>query len=213
MTELRPLQASTISASIPDTPKNQQKITSHAIPDAFTYGNISSQSGVSEKRPATSPEEIAALSPHQKLIYKTSSFILSLLPKRLFSWIEKQTLYPLAGLAKNQFPIATLGHLKQSFPNNPEIQNVEEGRFSSGNGIPNRAWHFSAQPRKPTVLLSGGNLWTLNTIEKYRYLMEKGVGVLLYEYPGYGGTTGEPSKKTACDSLKAAIHYLNTEKT
>ena len=58
-----------------------------------------------------------------------------------------------------------------------------------------------------------GNTGSLkNMVDYYMPLLEAGCGMLMYEYPGYGSTEGEPDKATVVQSTINACNYLINDK-
>lgn len=70
-------------------------------------------------------------------------------------------------------------------------------------------WHIQAEPGKPTVLFHhqrGCNISTLGKILKV--LSDRGYGVFVYDYPGFGKSEGQPGEESAYNAGLAASKYL-----
>ena len=71
------------------------------------------------------------------------------------------------------------------------------------------ALHFPARPGQPTVLYSHGNAEDIGESGGfYDALQKEGWGVLAYDYPGYGQSTGQPSEEGCEEAIDAAWKHL-----
>lgn len=71
------------------------------------------------------------------------------------------------------------------------------------------AWWSEPEPSKPTLLYFHGNAGSLATrAERYRLYQQKGFGVLMVSYRGYGGSDGEPSERNNIADAKKAYKWL-----
>ena len=71
------------------------------------------------------------------------------------------------------------------------------------------AWYARAVPGNPTLLYFHGNAGSLETRqERIRKYAERGFGVFMMAYRGYGGSTGTPSEKANIADAKRAYDTL-----
>jgi len=71
------------------------------------------------------------------------------------------------------------------------------------------AFHFKAGPGMPTVLYSHGNAEDIGQADAlYQALRSRGWGILAYDYPGYGQSTGEPDERGCEQAIETAWHHL-----
>lgn len=69
--------------------------------------------------------------------------------------------------------------------------------------------HLPAGKGMPTILYSHGNAEDLAQSEIiYDELHARGLGVMAYDYPGYGLSTGEPNEASCQRAIRAAWKYL-----
>ncbi len=76
------------------------------------------------------------------------------------------------------------------------------------------AYEIVAQPGQPTLLWSHGNAVDIGQLKKRLQIIHQqtGFGILAYDYPGYGASSGKPSEKKCNHSINAAYHYLTEER-
>ena len=75
------------------------------------------------------------------------------------------------------------------------------------------AFHYPADQGKPTVLYSHGNAEDAgHSQELYREWRNLGWGVLAYDYPGYGQSSGRPSESSSERAILASWKFLRQEK-
>lgn len=87
----------------------------------------------------------------------------------------------------------------------------KEATFRAKSGNLLHGLMFDVPGASKTLLFSHGNghncthrSWVLER------LVESGVSVFVYDYSGYGKSTGEPSLENLCDDGEAALQYLTT---
>lgn len=74
-------------------------------------------------------------------------------------------------------------------------------------------WFFPNDASEYVVVLSHGNAGNIsNRIDIAKFLNEHGLAVLIYDYRGYGQSSGQPDEKGLYLDIEAVIHYLKTEK-
>lgn len=86
------------------------------------------------------------------------------------------------------------------------LVNSEDGQKLS-------AWHFqqknSMSSPKPTILFFHGNAQNLSShFMSLYWVLEEGYDFLIFDYPGYGKSEGEPTPKTTVDSGLVFWNYL-----
>jgi hypothetical protein len=66
-----------------------------------------------------------------------------------------------------------------------------------------QAWHVPAEPGKPLVIYFGGNAEEVSWMLPEARARAPGIGWLLVNYRGYGGSEGKPSEESICaDALR-----------
>jgi len=71
------------------------------------------------------------------------------------------------------------------------------------------SWYGRAKPSQPTILFFHGNGGSVSSRRgKILQIMDKGYGVFMVGYPGYGGSEGSPSEDTFIDAAKLSFSYL-----
>ncbi len=71
--------------------------------------------------------------------------------------------------------------------------------------------HLKAASGKPTLFFSHGNAEDLGDwLPVFEAWHSMGLGVLAYDYPGYGQSSGTPSEASCQRSIKAAHQYLGS---
>lgn len=82
-------------------------------------------------------------------------------------------------------------------------------KLASSNGDSIAALHLEAQPGKPTLLFTHGNAEDLADVEPLaRVWHGEGFGVLLYDFPGYGRSSGKPTEASCEAAIDAAWRHL-----
>jgi len=98
---------------------------------------------------------------------------------------------------------------------NPPDPAIEEVTFPSADGVTIHGWYL-AQPGAAEVLVichgNGGNLsYRGHTLLRFREVL--GCSVLIFDYPGYGKSSGKPSEEGCYASAEAALRWLNEFKS
>lgn len=89
----------------------------------------------------------------------------------------------------------------------------EDVRFDANDGVKVHAWFIPGAPGAATVLICHGNAGNIShRLDLLRLLHELGLGVLLFDYRGYGQSTGAPSESGTYRDARAAWNYLTEEK-
>ena len=90
--------------------------------------------------------------------------------------------------------------------------NAEDVWIETGDGEQLHGWYFPNNSAEYVVVLSHGNAGNIsNRIDIAKFLQEIGVSVLIYDYRGYGQSSGEPSEEGFYSDIEAVINYLKTE--
>ena len=111
------------------------------------------------------------------------------------------------------FPGATFGRPWRQPPDNLPVRELT---LDSAHGERIHAW-FSAPegwlPRRGAILFSHGNGGNLSRIggRAFRWRQQFGRAVLLYDYPGYGKSSGRPSEAACYAAGEAAFRWLVEE--
>jgi uncharacterized protein len=80
------------------------------------------------------------------------------------------------------------------------------------NGESLSGWYFKIPGAKKTVMVSHGNAGNIqHRLELCPLLLSTGCSVLLYDYAGYGKSTGSPSLPKVCADALAAFDYLTND--
>jgi fermentation-respiration switch protein FrsA (DUF1100 family) len=90
------------------------------------------------------------------------------------------------------------------------IDAIQDVYFQSPNGTKLHAWWLPSSNDAPVLLLCPGNAGNLsgrgNTIVRIHERL--GISVLIFDYPGYGRSTGKPSEQACYDAAEGAICWL-----
>lgn len=89
------------------------------------------------------------------------------------------------------------------------LEDVEEITFQTPGGETIVSWWAKAEAGKPTLLYFHGNAGTLATrAERVRKYQDKGYGIFMMTYRGFGGSTGKPSERANVRDAKQAYDVL-----
>jgi fermentation-respiration switch protein FrsA (DUF1100 family) len=92
------------------------------------------------------------------------------------------------------------------------LPGASDVRLHTSDGLELGAWHVPARDGQATVLVAngnGGNRWGRAPLAAA--LADRGLGVLLFDYRGYGGNPGSPSEEGLARDVRAARAYLVEE--
>ena len=82
-------------------------------------------------------------------------------------------------------------------------------RFRMPDGGQISAFHLPADKGAPTLLYTHGNAEDIgHSMALFLRWNEMGIGVLAYDFPGYGHSTGRATEKTTHQAIRAAWQYL-----
>lgn len=91
-------------------------------------------------------------------------------------------------------------------PSAAGLQNVEELEIATPDGHRIIAWAGAAKPGQPTLLYFHGNAGSLvDRAERMRRSLDRGRGMMIMTWRGYGGSTGSPSE--AANVADAMLAY------
>jgi len=100
-----------------------------------------------------------------------------------------------------------------SYPGKPAqngLSEMQEIRLTSEDGINIYAWFAAPKEQDGKIFIiyhgNAGNL--LNRVDKAKKLADRGYGVYLCEYRGYGGNSGKPSEDGLYKDARSAIKWL-----
>lgn len=116
---------------------------------------------------------------------------------RLAAWFYRPFLFPRLAMANYEDP--------------PAIEGIEAKavKFLQGDGNHLCAWFYRNPKAEFTMLVSHGNLGNMQThCYLTEALVEGGYSVFIYDYSGYGASTGLPDLNTVAKDAEAAYDYL-----
>jgi fermentation-respiration switch protein FrsA (DUF1100 family) len=97
----------------------------------------------------------------------------------------------------------------------PEDPRTEDVSFAAGDGETIHGWWLPPEtPRHGAVLLAHGNGGNVTHRGKVAAELRRvlGAGVLLFDYPGYGKSTGTPTEEGCYAAAEAAYRWLTDER-
>ncbi len=96
-------------------------------------------------------------------------------------------------------------------PENHE-QYYEEFYFKSSQETLLRGWFFKAQgPSKGVVVVANGMIFNMSErFKEWTWVLEKGYDLFIFDYRGYGASTGEADMYGFVDDVSSAIAYAHT---
>ena len=135
---------------------------------------------------------------------------------------QKQAGYNQVSFEGLALPQYVLDKLEQSFIFKPvkELEPMKESllgkvavaMIDSTDDVTLKCWYIRAKQGKPTVVFCHGNDKNMtNKQEIAEMLSDKGYGVILADYRGYGDNSGKPSEKGLYDDLKSVVKFLNDD--
>jgi fermentation-respiration switch protein FrsA (DUF1100 family) len=90
--------------------------------------------------------------------------------------------------------------------------NYKEVYFYSQDKEKLHGWFFPTNMNEPVIMISHGNACNISHMLEYAgLLIEKNLQVFLFDYRGYGKSTGTPSEKGIYMDAQAAYDYLVNE--
>jgi len=86
---------------------------------------------------------------------------------------------------------------------------MREARYRAADGTRLLSWYHPAAGERVTVVLFQGNAGNISDRDfKARIFLDKGYGVLLAGYRGYGGNGGRPTEDGLIQDARAALGFL-----
>jgi fermentation-respiration switch protein FrsA (DUF1100 family) len=91
--------------------------------------------------------------------------------------------------------------------------NYEEIHFDTENGMRLHSWLFPLEGESPMILFCHGNAGNMShRLDNIRLLLDHGLQVFIFDYRGYGKSTGTPSEIGIYTDGLAAYDYLVGER-
>lgn len=89
------------------------------------------------------------------------------------------------------------------------VVDMDEVEIQTADGLTLRSWYSPPDGSNPTIVYFQGNAGTIaGRGYKARHFIDRGYGILLLGYRGYGGNSGEPSEAGLVMDGRAALGYL-----
>jgi fermentation-respiration switch protein FrsA (DUF1100 family) len=89
---------------------------------------------------------------------------------------------------------------------------MREETIRTSDGLVLTAWYAPAQPGERTIVYVHGNAGTLgDRHERVQRYLERGFGILLVGYRGYGGNPGAPTEAGLYDDARAHLDWLTAQ--
>lgn len=91
----------------------------------------------------------------------------------------------------------------------------EEVDFQSSSGDAIHAWWFNStvKPAKGTIVFFHGNAENISShFASLAWLPKEGYSYLIFDYPGFGRSSGKPTPKNTMEAGKAAIEWVHNHK-
>lgn len=90
---------------------------------------------------------------------------------------------------------------------------AEDAWIDTKDGEQLHGWFFPNEQAEYVVVMSHGNAGNIsNRIDIAKLLSGIGVSVLLYDYRGYGRSSGKPSEEGVYTDVESVVNYLETER-
>jgi uncharacterized protein len=88
------------------------------------------------------------------------------------------------------------------------LAEAEEVTLTASDGVKSIVWHVAPRDGKPVILYFHGNGGALRyRVERFRKLIDDGIGLVALEYRGYGGLGGSPSEQGLIADAEAAYAF------
>jgi fermentation-respiration switch protein FrsA (DUF1100 family) len=96
-------------------------------------------------------------------------------------------------------------------PASAGLPEATEVALTTADGAQIHAWHVPPRDDKPVILYFHGNGGSLpHRVERFRRLIEAGIGLVAVEYRGYGGNAGSPSERGLIADAEAGYAFATT---
>lgn len=117
----------------------------------------------------------------------------------------------LAGMTVFQRKLMYLPVKEIEAPAHYGLQNVQDVKLTSEDGTQLHLWYKEAEHNLPTVLYFHGNAGHIgDRASLFGALANKGLGVAMISYRGYGKSEGSPSEKGVYKDARAAVKWLKS---
>lgn len=114
-------------------------------------------------------------------------------------WLKQESMLFLPGIPSRQLD-ATPAEVGLDY---------EALRLATADGEELDAWFLPASPERAVLLFFHGNAGNIShRLESLRIFHELGLSVLIFDYRGYGQSTGSPSEQGTYEDARAAWRYL-----
>lgn len=101
------------------------------------------------------------------------------------------------------------GDERPDLTQSPVASLMREAAIPGADGLTLHAWYAPARPGMPTVLYCHGNAGTLGgRAERALPYLQRGYGMLLVAYRGYGGNPGAPTEQGLYADARAHLDWL-----
>ncbi|MGQ7794125.1 alpha/beta hydrolase [Faunimonas sp. B44] len=89
------------------------------------------------------------------------------------------------------------------------LEGVEIVTLERGDGVTLTGWYAPAAEGQPTLLYFHGNAGSMSgRADRFRQVLDSGVGLLAFSYRGYPGSGGAPSEAALFEDALAAFDWL-----
>jgi fermentation-respiration switch protein FrsA (DUF1100 family) len=105
----------------------------------------------------------------------------------------------------------SLYHPERNIPENPANLGIvyEEVNFKTNDGKLLNGWFVPVKNAKVTVLYCHGNAGNIyHRLHKVKFFYDMGVNFFIFDYRGYGKSSGNPSEKGLYKDAQAAYDYI-----
>jgi uncharacterized protein len=88
------------------------------------------------------------------------------------------------------------------------LPQAEEVALTASDGVGITVWHVAPKNDKPVILYFHGNGGSLHyRVERFKSLINEGIGLVALEYRGFGGNAGSPSEHGLIADAEAAYAF------
>ena len=106
-----------------------------------------------------------------------------------------------------------LYHPTKEIPETPAELGIayEEINFKTSDGEALNGWYVPAKDAKVTILYCHGNAGNIHhRLHKVKFFHEMGANFFIFDYRGFGKSSGKPSEKGLYEDVAAAYDYLTS---
>jgi uncharacterized protein len=101
---------------------------------------------------------------------------------------------------------------KRTPPAEAGLPQAAEVSLTSSDGEKLIAWHIAPRGEKPVVIYFQGNAGASDLrVERFKWLIADGTGLLALSYRGFGGSTGRPSEDGLIRDARAAYDFARAQ--